>query len=99
MSDNDSIEENVTENSSKNVEGEVSEIQTLTQKPVNEQIKGFIAPLTRQLEELTRLVQRIVTTHHPDHYPRTNFGTTLVQPHISPTHKNSPNLPESFNIF
>ena len=76
LSDNGSIEENVTGNSSKNVEGGVSEIQTLTQEAVNEQVKEFIAPLTRQLEELTRLVQGMVTTQHPDHYRRTDFGTT-----------------------
>ena len=45
-SENSSIEENVTENSSENVEGEVSEIHTLIQEAVNEEIKGFIAPLT-----------------------------------------------------
>ena len=73
---NSSIEENATGNSSENVEGEVSEIQTLTQEAVNEQIRGFIAPLTRQLEEFTRLFQGLVTTQHPDHYPRTDFGTT-----------------------
>ena len=75
MSENGSIEENVTGNSLENV-GEVSEIQTLTQEAVSEQIKGVIAPLTRQLEELTRLVQGMVTTSHPSHYPRTAFGTT-----------------------
>ena len=55
---------------------EVSEIQTLTQEAVNEQIRRFISPLTRQLEELSRLVQGKVTTQHPDHYPRTDFGAT-----------------------
>ena len=76
MSDRGSIEENVTGNSSENVEGEASEVQTLTQERVNEQIRGLIAPLTHQLEELTRLVQEMVTTQHPDHYLRTDFGTT-----------------------
>ena len=85
MSDHGSTEENITGNPSQNVEGEVSEIQTLPQEPVNEQIRGFIAPLTRQLEELTRLVQGIVTTQHPDHYPRTDFVPLLVQPLISPS--------------
>ena len=36
MSENGSIEENLTGNSSKNVKVEVSEIQTLTQEAVNE---------------------------------------------------------------
>ena len=57
MSENDSIEEDSAGNSSENFDEEVPEIHTLTQEAVNEQIKGFIAPLTRQLEELTRLVQ------------------------------------------
>ena len=56
MSHHGSTEQNTTTITSENVEGEVSEIQTLTQEAVNEQIRGFIAPLTRQLEELTRLV-------------------------------------------
>ena len=76
MSENGSSEENVTGNSSENVEGEVSEIHTLTQEAVSEQIEGFVVPLTRQLEELTRLVQGMVTTPHPGHYSRYDFGTT-----------------------
>ena len=44
MRHNGSIQENVNGNSSENVEGEVSEIQTLTQEAVNQQIKVFIAP-------------------------------------------------------
>ena len=76
MSDHGSKEENETRISSENVEREVSEIQTLTQEAVNGQIRRFIAPLTRQLEELTRLVQGMTTTQHPNHYPRTEFGTT-----------------------
>ena len=75
MSENDSFEENVTGNSSENLKGEVSETQTLTQEAINEQIKGFFAPLTLQLEELTLLVQEIVFTPHPTH---TTPGLTLV---------------------
>ena len=41
MSDNDSIERNVTGNSSENVEGEVSEIQTLTQEAVKSKSEGL----------------------------------------------------------
>ena len=76
MSDHGSTEENANGISSENVEGEVSEIQTLTQEAVNEQMKGFIAPLNRQLEELTRLVPGMTITRHPNHYPRTEFGAT-----------------------
>ena len=42
--------------SSENVEREVSEFQTLTQEAVGKQIRVFVASLTRQLDELTRLV-------------------------------------------
>ena len=55
---------------------EKSRIRTLTQEAVNEQIKGCIAPLTRQLEELIRLVQVLVTTPRPCHYSRADFCTT-----------------------
>ena len=43
MSDHRSTEENITGNSSENIDGEVSEIQTLTQEAVNEHDRGFIA--------------------------------------------------------
>ena len=65
-----------TEEASENVEGEVPEFQKLTLEAVNEQIRGFIAPLTRQLEELIRLVQGLTTSRHPHSYPRTELGTT-----------------------
>ena len=76
MSDHGSTEENEAGILSENVEEEVSEIQTLTHEAVNKQIRGFIAPLIRRLEELTRLVQGMNTTRHPNHFPRTEFGTT-----------------------
>ena len=57
MSNHGSREEIANRSSSENVEGEILELQTLTQEAVNEQIRGFIAHLTRSLEELTRLVQ------------------------------------------
>ena len=75
MSDHGSTEDIANGVSSENIEGEVSEIQTLTQEAINEQIRVFIAPLTRQLEELTPLVQGLTATRHPNYYPRTEFGT------------------------
>ena len=51
-------------------------MQTLTQEAIDEQIRGFIALLTRQLEELTQLVEEMSTTRHPNSYPRTELGTT-----------------------
>ena len=78
MSENGSTQENVTGTSSENVEGEISKIQTFKQEAVNEQIKRLIAPLTREIGELTRLTQRVVTKLHPSHYPRTDFGTSSI---------------------
>ena len=66
MSDHGSSKENATGSSSENIEGVASEIQTLTQGAVNEHIRCLIAPLTRRLEELTRLVQGLTTTQHPN---------------------------------
>ena len=65
MSGYGSTEENVTGNPFEYVEGEVSEIQTLNQKAVNDQIRGFTVRLKRHLEELIRLVQGMVTTQLP----------------------------------
>ena len=84
MSKDGSIEDNRASISSKNAEDVVSEVHTLTQEEVNEQMKRLIAPLTHQREELTRLVQRMVITPHPSLYPWTdhsNFsGTVTHQP-------------------
>ena len=76
MSHHGSTEEMTNRNLSENVKGGYSEIQTLTQEAVDEQIRGFTAPLTRQLEELTRLVQEMSTSGYPSSYPRTELGTT-----------------------
>ena len=84
MRENGNVEVNPTSNSSENVEEEISEIHTMTQEAFNEQIEKFIALLTCQIEELTRLVQGIVATPHVNHYPRTNrstiSGTAAYQP-------------------
>ena len=78
MSNHGSTEEIANRISSEIVEGEIPEIQTLTQKAVNEQIRGFIAPLTRQLEELTRLVQGMTASRHPNSYPKTDLRATAA---------------------
>ena len=75
MSNRGSTEEIANKNLSENVEGEIPEVQKLTQEAVNEQIRGFIAPLTRQLEELTPQVQGMTTSRHPNSYPGTELGT------------------------
>ena len=66
VSHHGSTEEIAKRNSSENSVGENSEIHSLTQEAVDQQIRGFIAHLTRQLEELTRLVQEISTSRHPN---------------------------------
>ena len=76
MSHHGSAEEIANRSSSENVEGENPEIQALTPAAVDEPIKGLIAPLTRQLEELTRLVQEMFTSKHPNSYLRTELGIT-----------------------
>ena len=88
MSENASVEDNRAGHSAENTEQEVPKIRTLTQEAVNEQIKGFIAPLTNQLKELTRLVQEMVKTPNPNHYRRidcrTICGTAANQPDNRP---------------
>ena len=74
MSENGSVD-NGAGNRLEITEEEVPEIRTWTQEGVNERIKGFIAPLKRKLEGLSRLVQVMVTTRHPCHYPRTDYST------------------------
>ena len=75
MSHHGSTEEISNRFLSENVERENPEIQTLTQEAVNKQIRRFIAPLTRLLEESTRLVQGMSTSRHPNPYPRTELFT------------------------
>ena len=74
MGENGSVKVNRGKKLSEYTEKEFPEIRILTQEAVNEQIKGFIAPLTRQLEELTALVRGMVTKPHPSHHPRTGYS-------------------------
>ena len=53
MIESGSVEDDGAGNSSENTEKEDPKIRTMSQEAVNEQIKGFIALLTRQLEELS----------------------------------------------
>ena len=68
--------ETANRSSSEYIEGENAEFQTLTQEAVNEVIRGFITPLNRKLEVLTRLVQGMTTSRHPNNYPWTELGIT-----------------------
>ena len=76
MTNQSSTEEFANRSSSEIVEGQISEIQALTQETIIEQIRGFIAHLTRQLEELTRLVQGMTTSRNLFSYLRSELGTT-----------------------
>ena len=78
MSNCGSTEEIANRSSSENVGQEVPEFLTLTQEAANEQIRGFIAPLSHQLAELTRLLQGMTTLRNPNSYPRTELGATSV---------------------
>ena len=76
MSENGDVEENRSSTSSEKVEEEIPEIHTFTQEAVKEQIKGFISPLTRQVEEMIKLVQGMVTTLYLSPYSRADYITT-----------------------
>ena len=85
MSHHGSTEEIVNRNSSENFERENPETQTLTQEAVDEHIRGFIAHLSHQLKDLTRLVQEMSTSRHPNSYRRTELGTFSGTAIRSPT--------------
>ena len=86
MSLHGSTEGMANRNATKNFVGENPEMQTLTQEAVDEHSSGFVAPLTHQLDELTRLLQEMSTSRHPNSYPRTELGNTSgEQPYLSPT--------------
>ena len=59
-----------------NNEAEVPEVHALAQELVNEQMKGIIAPVTRQPEEMTRPVQGTVTTLNASNHPRADYSAT-----------------------
>ena len=73
---NSSTDGNVPGISSENVQGEVFEVQTLTQEAINVQFRMFFGLPTCQLDKMTRQLQGNVTTQHSQHYIRTDFGTT-----------------------
>ena len=76
LSNCSSTEEIANRSSSENIEREVPKFQMLTQEAISEQSRGFIPPIVRHLEELTRLVQGMTTSRHLKPYPRTELGTT-----------------------
>ena len=76
LNNHGSTEEDSNKSSLAKVERETREIQMLTQEAVNEQNRGLIVPPTRQLEELTRLVQGTSISRHPKSYLNIELGTT-----------------------
>ena len=60
MRKNNGPEGNSAMNSNDTHKNEESEIRTLTQEEINEQIKSFIAPFTRQLKNLTLPFPKII---------------------------------------
>ena len=74
MSENGSIENNGIGNPSENTGEEIPDVCVLTQEAVNGQMKGFIAPLIRQLDELFGLVEGIMTTPYLSHSPRADYS-------------------------
>ena len=68
-------------------ESEDPKIRTLTREEINEQIKSFVAQLTRQLEVLTHRVQGLLVASHPKHYPRTDMDASYNAHGYSPDTK------------
>ena len=69
MSENNGTESNSAMNTIEANENEEPKNRNLTQKDVSEEIKSFIALLTRQLDELTWLVQNLSVASYANHYP------------------------------
>ena len=46
-----------------------SNVRILTQEEVKEKIKSYIAPLTKQLEDLTWLIQGMLSVHQANPFP------------------------------
>ena len=62
------------------------EVHVLNQEEVNEQMRSYIARLTNQLEDLTRLIREMTTAQHPTSYPRAATSASyIVETGISPT--------------
>ena len=76
MSEGGSSECSSAMNSHENNEKVGPEIRVLTQKEVDAGIKSFIAPLTRQQEDLTRLVQGVATASHPTYFLRADTNAS-----------------------
>ena len=70
MSENDGSQTNALPKTNASNAAFASETGILTQKEVDEQITNYIAPMTRQLENLTRLILDMSTAHRKNLSPR-----------------------------
>ena len=70
MTEKNSLEGNSAMNSHDTNENEELQIHTSTQSEPNEFVRNFIAPLTRQLKDVTGLIQGLSVTSHPNLYSR-----------------------------
>ena len=69
MIENDILESSPTSSAPESNTDIESKLRILTQE-VDEQIKNYIAPLTRQLGDLIRLIQEMLSAPRPNFYPR-----------------------------
>ena len=84
MSENYSTKSSPIINAPKhNVEDE-PEVHVLTQKEVNQQIRNYIAPLTKQLENLSGFTQGMTTDQHPTSHPRAATSASFSVPGYQP---------------
>ena len=70
MSESKSSEINPIMSAHENYVRKKSEARILTQEKIDEQIKNYIALLTRRLEDLIWLIQRMSTAHRPNFFAR-----------------------------
>ena len=83
-SENSNSEGNPAMNSRGTNKNEDPEVHAITQEEVDEQIKNFIATLTRKLWDLTRLVQGMTTASHANYDPRAGTIASCSAPGYQP---------------
>ena len=84
MSENSSSEGSSAMNSTDTNGNEGPEIPEITQAEVDEQIKSFIAFLTRQREDSTRFVQGVTIASNLNYYPRAGTSASYGAPGCQP---------------
>ena len=79
----DNISESHYEMNSHETNGkEEPEVRILKQEEVIEQNRNVIEPIMRQLEDLTQILERVLVTLHPNHYPKLDTGASCTRTHI-----------------